>query len=577
MAGMRLKKSVSGVITVFISLMLACILSLGTMVLEAGRFQAAKTQLAEANISASTSMVAAYDSALYNRYGLLAIDDKLSTPSRCREYLDFNSDLSAAYRGNNFTRMYNIQSVEMTGLYNLTYPAILKRQILTRAKYNINPRDLSFNYYNMNAFLSDLQMRSQFVADKLSPLANGSIGAGSISDVSSEMLSAIANLYNAFKNVEKFDSGCDVTLTSGAVNILPSRTGTVESTVPDQDIQEISNAVADAKTLLGSSAAIFDYTTAPVQDVNVAFAVDFVSSLTDRIKDISSVPNMPAVSKETASRCVSLAQGINAAINMLTDDKEGNLLLNSYIATYFSNRNYLVGEYAGPGKGNNISSDNATFASACAEYVFGGDVSEKANQQRAYDYITAVRLINNIYIVLSNSASINYNSAYSVMAHIAWGYYETCVDTELLSKYGAVVPMYKYSMILPVNSPGAVSSAFAGGNIVGAMTALGIYSDSEFKIAGSDRTAYKDSLALALWFVPNSQKLLRVADLIQLEMRYREAYVDGQTVSFLMSEKNTFCRVKASASLNSILPVISDGVNSGIAGTTFQSIKYAGY
>ena len=50
---MRFRKNSYGVITVFISLMLVSILSLGTLVIEIARYQTAKTQLSEANISAS--------------------------------------------------------------------------------------------------------------------------------------------------------------------------------------------------------------------------------------------------------------------------------------------------------------------------------------------------------------------------------------------------------------------------------------------------------------------------------------------------------------------------------------------
>ena len=142
---MKKSKNSNGVITVLVSLLLVGILSLGTVVLEAGRFQAAKTQLAEANASAATSMIAAYDSDLYARYGLLAIDTERFTSERCMEYLNFNSDLSIGYKGNRVSRMYTIESVELEGMYNLTYPSVLKRQILSRAKYHVIPQDYELN------------------------------------------------------------------------------------------------------------------------------------------------------------------------------------------------------------------------------------------------------------------------------------------------------------------------------------------------------------------------------------------------------------------------------------------------
>ena len=130
----RSLKLEQGVITVLVSSLLAGFLSLGTISLEAGRYQVAKTQLSEASISAATSMIAAYDATLYERYGLLAIDTEAATVERCREYLEFNSDLSAGYIGNNLTQLYKIDSVEMQGVYNLTYPSVVKRQLLSREK-----------------------------------------------------------------------------------------------------------------------------------------------------------------------------------------------------------------------------------------------------------------------------------------------------------------------------------------------------------------------------------------------------------------------------------------------------------
>ena len=75
----------------------------------------------------------------------------------------------------------------------------------------------------------------------------------------------------------------------------------------------------------------------------------------------------------------------------------------------------------------------------------------------------------------------------------------------------------------------------------------------------------------------DAEKMLRIADLIQLEMRYREQHVENTAAQFLMSNQNTYCRVKSVSKFSSLLPVISIDSNSGVKGMTFQSIKYAGY
>lgn len=579
------KKS-QGVITVLVALMLAGILSVGTLALEAGRLQAAKTQMNDANISAGTSMIASYNSDLYDRYGLLAIDSDSFTTGRYRNYLDFNSDLFGSYKGNNLSTLYKLETVELEGFYNLTYPSVLKRQLLSRAKYNIVPQNFALNYYNMNYFLLDLQNKAVYVSDALESAAMGYASPGSAADISAEMQEALKILYAVFQDIKKFDSAYDVTLNSSTVAILPSQTGPIETIIPTEDLTAINNAVSDAQTVLGSNGSMLVSNGAPTySEVDVAFNGNFISEL---LSKLSTLENISANAKTVAAECRAMLQGINAAMNMLSADKEGNLLLNSYIAEYFSNKNYLANGYRGPAAGTAIAGtmDNATFASACTEYVFSGNASETANQQCAYDYIMAVRLVNNLYSVINASNSFNGNNICSVAAHIAWAYYETFVDTELLVKYGAVVPFAKYNMILPVNEPSVVTAAFASKDFLQAMKALNILREepdengemkNTFVVEGSDQTNYRDALALALWFVPNSKKMMRVADLVQLEMRYREQYIKHTSVNFLMSEQNTFCRVKCVGQLNSILPVISFGGNGKVKGNRFQSIKYVGY
>ena len=134
-------------------------------------------------------------------------------------------------------------------------------------------------------------------------------------------------------------------------------------------------------------------------------------------------------------------------------------------------------------------------------------------------------------------------------------------------------------MILPVNNGAGVAAAFASKDFANALKALGFYNSQtgKFAVGGSQGYTYTDSLALALWFVPNSQKTLRIADLIQLEMRYREQYVEKKSASFLMSEQNTYCRIKAKGNLISVLPITSLDAEHSANGIDIESVKYAGY
>lgn len=562
-----------GVITVFISFMLVGIIGLSSLVLEGGRLQAAKSQLDEANGSAGYSMIAAYNGKLYDRFGILAIDEKISNLGSYRSYLDFNSDLTSPYEGNNISTLYTVKNAEMQTMYNLTYPSVLKRQILSRAKYNVVPQNFYFNYYNMEHFLEDFQKKLTYITDYLSVTAEGGSN-GSKSDIPANMQDAFANMYDAFKKVKKYDEDYGVNIAAADTSILPSATGTVESVVNNDDEAEISAAVNDAYTVIGSEAAELLSGGGSYTETDASVDVGFIERSFPKFASVNSIVNN---SRSIISDCRQTMQRMNSAFNALKNDAEGNLLLNSFISEYFSNKNARVEEYAGPAKGTKGSINTGTFVSACTEYVFAGNSSETANQAEAYNYIMAMRLVNNLYNVLVGSNNIKSNNAVSVAAHIVWAYYESFIDAELLLKYNAVVPFAKYNMIMPINNVDKVKNAFTTKDFLNAMQGLGILVDNRFIINGSDDFTYTDALAIALWFVPNSKKLLRTADLIQLEMRYRENYMDKTTVSFLMEEQNTFCRVKCAGTLNSILPVISTGEGNMAEGVIFESIRYVGY
>ncbi len=572
------KKREHGVITILVSLMLTGILSLGTMVMEAGRLQSAKTQLNDANTSAGTSIIAAYDSYLYERYGLLAIDTDVATEGRYLDYLEFNSDLSVNYNGNNISTLYTIDSAKMEGMYNLTYPSVLKRQILSRAKYHIKPQDYAFNYYNVDSVIDDILGKCSYLIGVLEP----PYISGAVEDIPADVKTALEKLYTVFSAINKYDENYDVTLTEDSRKKLPSADGTVKDNVPDEDIQAINNYVAHAQSVLGTQGALLASNGGTEYEENDnAFAnVGFMSEISSLLSTAQTICDNSDTIVEKSHKMI---ENINNAINILNSDKEGNLLLNSYIAGYFSNKNQEIVGYLGAEKGTAVSNENDTnFAGACTEYFFSGNVSEKVNQESAYNYITAIRFVTNLYSTLQNSADYDRSNSTDLAVHIAWAYYESLLDTELLFRYNAVVPLLKYNMILPLNNPALVTSAFTKTDFMESMTVLGITEEDvdgnvKIKIEGADQTNYRDSLAMSLWLVKNSEKLLRIGDLIQLEMRYREAHVENKTPKFLMSEQNTFCRVECEAKMNFVLPVISLGSNSGIQGTKISSIKYVGY
>lgn len=569
-----------GVITVLISLLLVGVLSIGTLAIEAGRYQAAKTQLAESNISAATSMIAAYDSELYARYGLLAIDTERFTPERATDYLNFNADQAAGYRGNRLSRLYVVDSVELTGLYNLTYPAVLKRQILSRAKYHIVPQDYALNVYTVDAFLADFLVKCQYVKDQLSRVADYEAALGTLEDVPEDVRYALTALYTAYADLETYDKACDVTLSGSSVGLLPSTTGTVETPAPAEDLAAIHSALNDATTLLGSSGSILSYNNGTGAYNEYGIELDtvfgYLPEIKDGLKDVSSVNNMHHYATETAKATRSLAIVFYGVLSEQTEDR---LLLNSYIVEYFSNRTNRINTYFAPAKGTSVngSVENATFASACVEYILGGSASEQTNQEITYNVLQGIRLINNLYSVMTESNCFDANNMYSVAAHIAWANYESIVDMELMTTYNTSVPFNKNQMILPINNAGEVTTAFSQADTANALNALGFYDGASFAIPGSNAFSYADSLSFGLWLLDDSDKLLRIADLIQLEMRYREQYVENKTATFMMADQNTYCRIKCIGKFSAVLPILSLDSSDSARGIEFQSIKYAGY
>ena len=508
---------------------------------------------------------------LYNRYGLLVIDNATMTSERYQHYVEFNSDLSAGFLGNKVTRMYTLSDFEVEGLYNLTYPSVLKRQILSRAKYHVDPQGYALNYYTMDSYFADMQNKATYILSALSTARNGSASAGDTGELPATVISALKGMQNTFKAVNRSNQSYKITLDEASALLLPSNNPVETSVIHEEDISLINASISDAQTKLGINGSMLASNSEEFEQTNVSVT----PALSGEFINIS-IDNLTAQAVEIASKCSSLVQGINAAVNQIGDSKEGEMLLNSYIADSFSNRNYSADGYTAPAQ-DTETLDYATFSAACTEYVFGGENSETANQQIAYDYIIASRMINNLYSVITNSAFFNTNNATNVAAHILWAYYESYTDAQLLSQYNASLPNNKYDMILPINNSAAVSSAFAGASFDAAMGSLGAVSGGTVVVDGLEKGNYTDALAQALWFVPNSDKLVRVADLIQMEMRYRERYVENKTPTFLMKNQNTFCRVKCIAKMNALLPVLSMSENGGINAYRFQNVKYVGY
>lgn len=566
-------KRENGAITIFISLMLVSILSIGSLVLEAGRLQSARTQLNEATVSAETSVISNYDLTLNDRFGIMAFEDDADTKADFNDYLSFNSDLDAEYKGNNVTRLYALAEVEMDGIYNFTYPSVIKRQILSKTKYTKATYDFPINIDTLSSFWPEFRSKCSQAQSLISSLSKGT---GSISGDYSSALNAVEK---AFSSIYDYDKNCVVVIPDSEVSILPSKTGTITDTIPTEEISRIQSTLDEAKSLVGEYASSIGGVDSGVEEEETSIGItgDYSSTRTEMKKAVTganySLNNLATMSSDIIGKMSSVSSALGT-----NDNAETNMLINSYIADTFSNRAYLANGSVNPTRGTKSANN---FSAACAEYIFAGNANETVNQQSAYWIIFYIRFVDNINLVSKSSGADN-------RTKFIWAFYETLVDMEVLTTHKGLVPLTKTSLFLPMSKASQIASQFSDmtvvetslKNIGSVTTAERVAGDGNERLTtnGSGLADYTDYLSLALWFVPNTEKMLRISDLIQLEMRYRQKYVTNETVDFYMKNQNSYCRANVMAVFNSILPVISlSGNDRDMNGIKINAVKFVGY
>lgn len=153
-------RDASGVITVMVTLMLIPLLSFGTLIMEAGRYLSAKQVLADAQITASMSILANYNTYLYERFGIVAIDPDETiekTKNTFISELKYNSD--NVDDASSSSKLYNLNSdVKFETIYNLSDYTVLKRQVLEYAKYSV-PYTVISNKLDLDSLFDNLMKK----------------------------------------------------------------------------------------------------------------------------------------------------------------------------------------------------------------------------------------------------------------------------------------------------------------------------------------------------------------------------------------------------------------------------------
>lgn len=447
-----------------------------------------------------------------------------------------------------------------------------------------------------------------------------------------DIIKAMADLVeyvNPLPSTYEFD--CVVELNDNTTSILPSKinggAGTSEGS-DYEDIEDISAMLNEAKEMLSSS---YYNDINAVDPNNRVSDAELTAELTMRINNLGT--NMsklfsnsstmsflgnatwPFVSTifnlitliptliEIINDLIFVIQHIEEAIDVIVSSLGEGILLNQYAITMFPNRttdkngnkhNEEISNYAGDARMYFPNNNKAvqTFSGAQVEYIIGGSSSEKENQQSTFWSIFAIRALNNIFGVLGDQTAMEVISAANIVAplvFILWVYLESNIDMNLLVARKEV-PLIKLGIYLSpehlIDNLDQLCNAFDDideerakeEELSYAAMKVDLIAEQFFDIDGMFDMEYQDYLWLFLFFTPNQTKVMRMADLIQIEMRYKK-FTDGKEWNkYELRNMHTYVRCESHATFNSILPVFSlgeQGINN--RGIRLKSIKYVGY
>lgn len=423
---------------------------------------------------------------------------------------------------------------------------------------------------------------------------------------------------------------CVVELNPSTTDILPSRINNGDGTHEASntgDISDISSMLEEAKNLLdGAHAGDID----SVDPLNRIEEAELSAEISDRITRLSDNLNTlmgnsevtrlirmttslwPFISTvvtlvvcfptviEVINDLIFICEHFEEAVNVIVSSLGENLLLNQYIVEQFPCRtsakkgNKLNTEISGyAGDIRQYSPDNTkaiqTFSGAQVEYVIGGSYREKENQQKCFWSLFAIRAINNIFGVLSDPTAMKAIGACNVAAplvFILWVYLESNIDMNMLVSR-MEVPLIKFGIIL---SPDTLKKNID--QICGAFEAIDeekaieeelsyaamkvdLVTQQLLTVDGMFKMKYDNYLWFFLFLTPNKTKVMRVADLIQMEMRFKK---QSKGKDYRLENLHTYVRCEAEGTFNSILPVISLSDNSlNGKGFTVSCVQYVGY
>lgn len=242
--------------------------------------------------------------------------------------------------------------------------------------------------------------------------------------------------------------------------------------------------------------------------------------------------------------------------------------------------------------------DAQVFVSSNYEYVLVGSASEKENQKKIFWDIFIIRLVMNIIAVLTSKEgeAILGIPIVGVIVVIAWIYYETNIDMNLLLRVGTSVPLVKLNPFISIENLENVGETLE--KLVedidkmdtGDKSKEGDESEENKKnqkeekknqlLGESDDTIfdwkYEDYLLLFTLLTPESKLITNVGNVIQMEMRYTQRK-SGKQATFLLHKANTYIRSEVTARLNPLLPLRSLSKEYDMSVFGLREVHYNGY
>lgn len=166
-----MRRGISGQVTVFSAIIMAAVLMLAGILVDAARMDAGRGMVRRAVETAAGSLLADYSSRLKDGYGLFAISvrDKYELQDRFEEYLASNLGIpcnDGDPGGNVDLFGFRIERVDVTPIYNLSENGTIKAQILEYMKYRA-PTELVEGFMYKLTAMKDLGAMSEAYRQKV--------------------------------------------------------------------------------------------------------------------------------------------------------------------------------------------------------------------------------------------------------------------------------------------------------------------------------------------------------------------------------------------------------------------------